>query len=178
MRVIEERNMKTHRLLISSFAVLAVAGAASCGDDSMSMTEEIDRLTSHQAALELALDGHHRDVLDAGDTVRVRSFETGFGRNAATHMDEMDHLMRDMQDMCSMGSRRFDGGSMSEAMTRIRDAFADHQRRMNASPDLASMHVEEGAFRERLGGQMADMRGRQGDARNLAGAYSCRMHGH
>jgi hypothetical protein len=170
--------MRSHRLLLSSFAVLAVSGTAGCGDNSMSMSEEIDRLASHQAALELELYGHHRDVLDAGETLRVRSFESGFGRNAATHMDEMDHRMRDMEDMCSMGGRRFDGGSMSDAMRRIREGIADHQRRMDALPDLASMHLEEGAFRDRMGSPMAEMRGRQSDARSSAAGYGCRMHGH
>jgi hypothetical protein len=170
--------MKARRLLISSFGALAVAGVAGCGDDAMSMAEEIDRLTSHQVALELELSGHHREVLDAGDTFGIRSFEDGFGRMAATHMDELDHRMRDMQDMCSMGGHRFDGGSMSDAMKRIRDAFADHRRRMDAIPDLAALHAEEGSFREGMVAPMADMRARQGDARRSAARYTCRMHGH
>jgi hypothetical protein len=171
--------MKTVQFLISSFGLLAIAGVAACGDDTMSMTEEIDRVASHQTALELELSGHHRDVLDTGDLLRIRSFEGRFGQSAATHMDEMDHGMRDMQGMCSMGNRRFDdGGSMSRAMNRIRDSITQHRQRMDAIADLAAMHAEERAFRESMVGPMADMRGRQSDARSSAAGYTCRMHGH
>jgi hypothetical protein len=170
-------NMKTQRLLMSSFAVV-VAGVAACSDDTMSMTEEIDRVASQQAALELELSGHHRDVLDAGDMPRIRSFEGRFGQSAATHMDEMDHGMRDMQVMCSMGNRRFDGGSMSRAMNRIRDSITEHRQRMDAIADLAAMHAEEDAFRESTVAPMADMRAGQSDARRSSVGYTCRMHGH
>jgi hypothetical protein len=170
--------MTTQHVLISSFGVLALAGVAACGNDTMSMAEEVDQIGGHQAALELALSGHHREVLDEREILGVRSFEDGFGRTAAVHMDEMDHRMRDMQEMCTMGGRRFDGRSMSDGMRRIREAFVDHRRRMEAIPDLAALHAEEGAFRERMMAPMADMRSRQSEARNSAAGYSCRMHSH
>jgi hypothetical protein len=173
----KERNMKTHGRLILSLGALAMMGAG-CGDDTMSMSDELERLASHQAALEAELTGHHRDVLEADDMPRVRSFETGFGQTSLGHMDEMDHRMRDMQGMCSMGDHGFDGGPMSDTIGRVRTGLGDHQRRMNNATDLAGMRAEEGAFRDMMTDLMTEMRGRQSDIRGSASGYTCRMHGH
>jgi hypothetical protein len=93
-------------------------------------------------------------------------------------MGEMGHRMRDMQGMCSRGGHHVDLGSMSDAMTRLREALGDHRRRMDTATDLPRQQAEEGAFRDRMGGLMAEMRGREGDARASAAGFMCRMHGH
>lgn len=168
--------MKTHQLLLS-IGAFALVGAA-CGKDTMSMSDEVEGLTSHQAALEADLAGHHRDVLEAADMARVRSLETGFGQASLGHMDEMDHRMRDMQGMCSMGGHNFDGGSMVDTMGRARIGLGEHHRRMGATNDLDALRLEEGAFRDMMTTLMAEMRGRQSAIRGTAAQYSCRMHGH
>jgi hypothetical protein len=172
-----ERNMKTPRRLILSMGALALMGPG-CANDTMSMSDEVAGLTSHQAALEAELIGHHRNVLEADDMARVRSFEAGFGQTSLGHMDEMDHRMRDMQGMCSMGGHNFDGGPMVDTIGRVRMGLGEHQRRMGATNDLNALRLEEGAFRDTMTTLMTEMRSRQSAMRDAAAQYTCRMHGH
>jgi hypothetical protein len=58
--------MKRIALIIVTIGPLALAGGGGCGDDMMSMTDEIDRFAEHHAALEAEMTGHHREVLEAG----------------------------------------------------------------------------------------------------------------
>jgi len=170
--------MRRIATLLWSLGSLAVAGSAGCSDDMMSMTDELDRFAEHRAALEAEMSGHHRQVLESGDLNQIRSLETHFGPRWSGHMDDMDHRMGDMRGMCSMAGQRFDGGSMSGAMIHLREALGDHRRRMDAAADLPVQKAEEGAFRDRMSGLMAEMHGREADARASAGGFMCRMHGH
>lgn len=153
--------MRTRRGLIHSMGALVLT-AAGCGGETMSMSDEVEGMASHQAALEADLTGHHRDVLAAGDLGGVRSFETGLGQKSLAHMDEMDHRMRDMEGMCSMGGHAFDAGPMVDTIGRVRIGLGEHQRRMGATNDLNALRLEEGCKSSRCvdgGGQVSGMMG-------------------
>lgn len=168
--------MKTHCGLILSLGTLALTSG--CGDDMMSMSDQLEGLASHQMALEGELTLHHRDVLDAATLAQAGSFEPGFGRRALEHMDEMDHRMRDMQSMCSMNGRGFDGAPMSETMGRVRTALGEHQQRMYTAADLAATQAEETSFRDAMTALMTEMHGGESALRSSAAGYTCHMRGH
>jgi hypothetical protein len=171
--------MKTHRRMrtILSIGALTMLGAT-CGDDTMSMSNELEALANHQAALEADLTAHHGGVLGAEDPARIRPFENGFGQASLGHMGEMDHRMRDMRGMCSMGGHGFDGGALADSMGRARTALDKHGHRMEGLTDLPALRAEEGAFRETMAALMTEMRNRRSDIRASARGYTCRMHGH
>jgi hypothetical protein len=164
---------------LSSFVfVVAIGGLSACGDDTMTMDAELDELARHQSLLEADIIAHNQEVLRAGDLTIVRQSEDGFAPRSSGHLGEMEHRMRDMEAMCDMGGRRFQGALISETMSRMRGRLQQHHDRMASSGELPALRAEEEAFREAMTAIMTEMSSHQGDARGTASRYHCRMHRH
>lgn len=142
------------------------------------MDDELEDLFRHQGELQLQTTAHHREVLEAPDIAAVGRLEQAFAPIASGHAEAMGHRMRDMEEMCSDGDRRFDAASMAGTMDRFRARLAEHRHRMATDRQMSTLRVEEESFRDAADAMMLEMRRGQDDVRGATSRYTCRMHRH
>lgn len=171
--------MSKHRA-VAAFVLVIVSGSLAACDDGMmaNMDDELEDLSRHQSELQLEMTEHHRQVLEAPDIAAVGRLEQVFAPMASGHAEAMVHRMRDMQEMCSAGGRRFDAGSMAGIMDRFRARLEEHRHRMATEGQMSAARLEEESFRDSALAMMLDMRRGQDDARGATSHYTCRMHRH